>query len=116
MNLASTDQIGKFLEKRAREGKPINYAEVIRIFPGLPPLNGNWSSHPLAQIFGDLDREDFANGRPFRTALVFALETSIPGDGFFKTLSDLRRIEISNTERSRLWIDEVNAVIAHYQA
>jgi hypothetical protein len=47
--------IGQFLEQQAKRGRPITYQEVINQFPDLPPLTEYWKSHPLCDIFGELD-------------------------------------------------------------
>jgi hypothetical protein len=106
--------VGQFLEQQAKLGTPITYTDVIRKFPDLPPLGPHWKSHPLCSIFGELDEEDHLKGRPFRTALVYAKETTRPGDGFFLTIEGLRNITIDKSEQDKVWTDELNAVITYY--
>ena len=85
----SLSEIGPFLEERARQGAPIFYNDLAKPF-GLPPVTEAWFSHPLCNVFATLDDADQAKGRPFRTALVVSRERGIPGEGFFKTLAELR--------------------------
>jgi hypothetical protein len=88
--MAARSQNIPFREAQAKIGTPINYGQIIKHFPDLPELGPYWRSHPICSIFGDLDKEDHLNGRPFRTALVFAIETSKPGQGIFETIENLR--------------------------
>jgi hypothetical protein len=107
-------EVGQFLEQQAKLGSPITYGDVIRKFPDLPALGPHWKSHPLCSIFGELDDEDHIKGRPFRTALVYAKETTRPGQGFFDTITNLRNKTILKSEQDKVWTDELKAVIAHY--
>jgi hypothetical protein len=109
-------EIGKFLEEQARKGEPITYGQVLDEFPDLPEMNGAWLSHPLCEMFGQLDALDHANGRPFRTALVYARDLSLPGQGFFDTLSGYRKKKISKNQQLEVWVAEVDAVKAHYKS
>lgn len=112
--MPATNEVGAFLEEVAATGNPISYSDVVRRFPDLPPLNGAWSSHPLCQLFGELDRQDHRAGRPFRTAMVIAREKNIPGDGFFKTLAELRGTAVLKAEQEKVWLAELQKVIARY--
>ena len=62
----------------------MTYGELLRAFPDLPEFTGAWSAHPLRDMFGELDVEDAALGRPFRTAAVVSQDDRVPGGGFFK--------------------------------
>jgi hypothetical protein len=111
----SAKEIGHFLEQKAKIGEPINYQVVIDRFPDLPPLTGNWKSHPLCSMFGDLDGEDHRNNLPFRTSLVYAKNLGRPGQGFFETVSRLRGKTILKQEQDKVWIAELDALRAHYK-
>jgi hypothetical protein len=108
------NDIGKYLEKHAKIGEPVTYGQLLSQFPALPPLDGNWRSHPLCSMFGELDDDDHRHGRPFRTAMVFAKETGRPGQGFFDTVSSLRNKTILKGEQDLVWLAEVSALTAHY--
>lgn len=108
------DQIGEFLEAQARKNCPLTYGQLLEAFPDLPPLTGAWLSHPLCDIFGQLDAQDHAAGRPFRTVLVFAKETSIPGQGFFDTLARYRKQKIAKSQQIDVWVKEIKAIKAYY--
>ena len=84
------------------------YGDLITHF-GLSELNGIWRSHPLCQIFADLDHEDAQANRPFRTSVVIGRQTNMPGDGFFETLQQLKQInDPVNTEaRVAVWLKEL---------
>jgi hypothetical protein len=111
----TANQVGKFLESQARKNCPVTYAQVLEQFPDLPPLTGAWLSHPLCELFGQLDAQDHGAGRPFRTALVYAKETSIPGQGFFDTLAKYRNQRIGKGQQIEVWDKEMKAVKAYYE-
>ena len=73
-------KIGIFLEEHARQATPIFYNDLAKDF-GLPPVGEFWSSHPFCDLFGSLDAQDYAQGRPFRTSLVVSRDKGIPGEG-----------------------------------
>ena len=108
-------EVGKYLEQQAKLGAPINYIDVVRNFPGLPPLTGVWKSHPLCAIFGDLDIEDDRHKRPFRTALLFGKESGRPGDGFYEMIEKLRGVSVGTRQRDKVWTDELKALLAYYK-
>jgi predicted phosphodiesterase len=88
----SAQEIGRFLEERLRkmgQSAVITYGDLVAHF-NLPDLTHAWSAHPLWGIFGDLDEEDAALGRPFRTAIVVSQDKYLPGNGFFLTYTRLR--------------------------
>ena len=111
------NRIGAFLEQRAREATPIFYNDLARGL-GLPPVTDAWLSHPLCEIFDALDVDDHAHGRPFRTAMVVNRETSIPGEGFFKTVQSLRKITAPRDPMKRIefWKKEFDELVAFYAA
>src|ERR1017187_6942936 len=111
----SVKEIGAFLESQAHLGQPITYGAVIKKFPDLPPLTEYWKSHPLCDIFGELDGEDHRNNRPFRTALVYAVDTTRPGNGFFENLARLRGTTIMKSEEDKVWVAELDALKAYYR-
>ena len=122
--MASSQQIdfrdiGSFLEDRARrlDGEaPIFYSDLAAHF-GLPPVTDAWFTHPLCDMFEQLDQEDERLERPFRTALVISKERSMPGAGFFKTIVRLRGLSHpprTEHDKMRLYLDELNSLLSHY--
>lgn len=109
----NSKDIGLFLEEAAKAGKPIAYTDVVNNFRDLPDMNGAWLSHPLCYIFGELDEEDYAKGRPFRTAVVIARERNMPGPGFFGTVSRLRGCKLKEAEHLQIWIKEAAVLDNH---
>lgn len=107
-------EIGKFLEERARIGEPITYSQVIAQFPELPQLTAAWRSHPLCDMFGELDREDERQKLPFRTALVVGQKSGRPGQGFFDTITKLRNQPISKSQRDEVWSKEFTSLVNRY--
>ena len=107
--------VGEFLERQARTGQLISYAQVVAHFPDLPPLTEAWLGHPLCKIFGELDDEDGHSARPFRTALVISKEAGMPEQGFFETAQKLRWKQIRKSDHPKFWVDEVRAVLEYYK-
>lgn len=114
------DIVASFLEKRATldfNRAPIFYNDLASKL-GFPPVDQYWVLHPFCGIFDQLDREDVSAGHPLRTALVISKERGLPGEGFFKTMSLLRgqkKPATKDTEQLRLWTEELQKLIAHYQ-
>ncbi len=108
----TAEDIGNFLESIAKNGQTVYYRDLTTRFSDLPALTGIWQSHPLCQMFGDLDREDHLGSRPFRTALVVTVEKNRPGNGFFEAVSTLRLgyEPIPASKREKLWSEECRAV------
>jgi len=106
-------KLASFLEGRANGDGPITYGELTRQL-GLPPPDGAWEAHPLAAAFDALDREDAAADRPFRTSMVVAKETGLPGNGFFKSLFELKgRSAKSDDQRLDEWVKESRLAMEH---
>jgi hypothetical protein len=79
--------IGRYLEQRLQQkGRDavMTYGELLAVFDDLPEFTGHWPSHPLCDMFGELDIEDASLNRPFRTAIVVSQDDRVPGGGFFK--------------------------------
>ncbi len=103
--------IGTFLESAAKAKRLITYQEVVNKF-SLPPLEGNWNTHPLSKSFETLDQEDATKNRPFRTSVVVRKDKNnqMPGMGFFEALERLKNIKCLNDKaREKAWVNELNA-------
>jgi hypothetical protein len=97
------------LESAAKRRRTIYYSELVVEF-GLPPLDGAWTSHPLSAMFDRLDREDAEANRPFRTSVVIAKELNRPGDGFFKSLFELKHVSAkSENQKMEVFAREFQA-------
>lgn len=112
--------IGRFLEQQLRaKGRDavMTYSDLLREFTDLPEFTGSWSSHPLCDMFGELDLEDASLNQPFRTAVVVSQNDGVPGGGFFKMYKKHRdpsaRIG-SDSDRIQIHQSELQAVAAHY--
>jgi hypothetical protein len=114
------EAIARFLEQRARlprDEAPIFYNDLAAEFD-LPPVDDRWYAHPLCSIFGALDEDDQVHNRPFRTALVIGRERSLPGDGFFKMIQQLRGLQRPITgdfEQMRVWQEEFDRLLEYYE-
>jgi hypothetical protein len=114
------DIVARFLEDRARLGRnraPIFYNDLASTLD-FPPVDQFWASHPLCRIFDDLDREDVAQRRPIRTALVVSKQRGLPGEGFYKTLALLRGSSPATKlpQQMQLWSDELDKLVSYYSA
>ena len=107
------NELARYLEERARMGKTVYYGEVAKHF-GITEDLHPWQANPLCSAFGKLDEEDADKKRPFRTSMVIAKETNMPGQGFFTALHELRGI-FTNNEMKRLEVftKEINAAMAY---
>ncbi len=102
----SLDKLAEYLDGIAKKGKTVFYSELVKQFD-LPPLDEAWTSHPLSAAFDRLDKEDAEAGRPFRTSVVIAKELNRPGDGFFKSLAELKgKRARSEKQKLELFINE----------
>jgi len=105
------DKLARFLEDKAKRKRTVYYSELVTQF-GLPPLDGAWIGHPLERAFDKLDREDAGAHRPFRTSLVVSKEKNMPGDGYFKSLSELKGIHAkSEKQRLEAFLQELSAAM-----
>lgn len=112
--------IGRFLEQQLREkgiDAVMTYGELLEVFSDIPEFNGAWLSHPLCDMFEQLDVEDASFGRPFRTSVVVSQNDRIPGAGFFKMYLKFRDPKAKiRTDIDRITVHqrELRAVAAHY--
>jgi hypothetical protein len=120
MAKTTTQDIGRYLEQQLRakgRNAVMTYGDLLEVFNDLPDFTGAWSSHPLCDMFGELDIEDASLGRPFRTAVVVSKDDRVPGGGFFKMYVQYRdpnaRIR-SDLDRIEVHQRELRAVAAHY--
>jgi len=113
--------VGAYLEARVVKrgiNAVLTYTELASHFK-MPAMTNAWLSHPLAAIFNELDEDDHAKSRPFRTVLVYAVSLSTPGDGFFETVRRLRfpkktKLFRTEAEKLRIYSDELQALVQHY--
>lgn len=107
------DQLARYLEGKARAKKPVTYREVVDHFE-LEPLTEAWTTHSLAGAFEQLDQQDANADRPFRTAMVYSKERSMPGPGFFHSLETRKGIVALNDDRRlEVYTHEYKATIAY---
>jgi len=72
----------RYLEQQLRaKGRDavMTYGELLAVFPDLPEFTGSWPSHPLCDMFRELDIEDASLGRLFRTAVALSKDDRLPG-------------------------------------
>lgn len=111
--------VAAHLEGRVRRrgiNAVVTYNELATAL-GFAPVTDAWSSHPFSSIFDELDVEDHALGRPFRTALVITQETKYPGEGFWTMVLRLRfpkKTRFSDKERMTLYSQELQGLVQCY--
>ena len=116
----TTRDVGHHLEKRLREkGRDavMTYGQLRDVFDDLPEFTAAWNTHPLCRMFEELDLEDAALGRPFRTAAVISKDDGVPGPGFFKMYARHRDPEArvrNDLDRIEVHQKELKAVAAFY--
>ena len=107
------NKLAAHLEAKAKAKKTAYYSDIAAHF-GLPPLDGAWNSHPLCAAFDALDRQDADAKRPFRTSVVVAKGSNMPGPGYFSSLAALKGILTSNdSQRIEAFSHELNAAMAY---
>ena len=85
---------------------------------GFPPVTDAWFSHPFAALFGELDDDDYAKKKPFRTALVITEETKYPGNSFWAMVLRLRfpkKSRFSENEKLIFYSNELQALVRCYK-
>ena len=109
------DYLQSRLKKHGING--VVYYNKLAADLGMPPVTDAWFSHPLCGIFEELDLEDHAKGRPFRTALVITEKSKFPGDGFFEMVRKLRfprKTKFSEKEILTLYSTELQSLASLY--
>ena len=115
------EKVAAYLESRVRK-RGINgvvYYNQLASLLGFPPVTDAWLSHPFAGIFDELDNDDHAKKKPFRSALVIAERTTQPGEGFWAMVLRLRfpkKTRFSEKERIKFYADELQALVQCYPA
>ena len=114
MDQPTVNVIGQYLESIARQSQIVTYGQLVQRFD-LPPLDGAWAAHPLAQIFDLIDQQDAKAERPFRTSVVVGQGSNMPGAGFFEALERFKGIEVNSNPDDRLaiWMSELNSAYAY---
>lgn len=101
---------------RHRSEAPITYGDLAEVL-GLEPFRGpDWGNHPLSRILGELNREDNAAGRPFRSVLVIGSRTGYSGHSFFVDVAELRfgGVPIPEHQHPQFWRDEFSRLLRHH--
>ncbi len=114
---ATASELGKYLEEHASNGTFVCYSEVAEHF--LIPNTIKWKDNPLSQLCGFLDKEDTDAYRPLRTSVIVlkdGIKKTVPSKGYFRKLSDYRKIPIAKTapEKRRVHGEELQRLWKHY--
>lgn len=111
--LLTYEQLADSLEQKARDRKTVTYNELAAEL-GLPRVNNMFANHPFSDFFEQIDAVDSLERQPFRTALVVQKTSGRPGSGFFKSLSLLRGIEITQSSEEQIWQSEIDRLFTYY--
>ena len=112
-------KVAAFLEARVRQrgiNAVITYNELAAALD-FTPVTDAWLSHPFAGIFDELDEDDHAKRKPFRTALVITQETKYPGAGFWAMALRLRypkKTRFSEAESRAFYFGELQSLAESY--
>ena len=104
------DALLKALHQVARDRSLTFYSDVARLL-GIDTSNEHFAVH-VGRILDEMNRQEFANGRPLLSALVVSKETMQPGYGYYKCARDLRRY--TSKDDDAMWIAELNAVYDYW--
>jgi len=103
------------MENRASTEAVISYNKLAREY-GQPRVTPEtFHSHPFCAAFALMDREDIAQKRPLRTALVYSEVLNRPGHGFFVMLAEARGQSITESRQADEWTDELKKLREHYK-
>ena len=112
-------KVADYLEARVRKrgiNTVITYNDLANTLR-FPAVTDAWFSHPFCGIFDELDRDDHAKRKPFRTALVITEATKYPGAGFWSMALRLRypkKAKFSELEMMTFYSKEVQDLAAAY--
>ena len=109
----SYEKLADCLEQKARDCQTITYNDLATEL-GLPPVNNMFGNHPFKAFFEQIDAVDSLEQQPFRTALVVQKATGRPGSGFFKSLSEIRGIEVAPADEEQTWQSEIDKLFAYH--
>ncbi len=109
-----------YLEDLARRGVLVTYSEILKHF-GLPAMTKGhrWSDSELFKLFGQIDKQDIAAGRPLRTSSVVQKKgerKTIPSDGYFTVLCNGQDMPVprSAPEKQRLHATQLRLLREYY--
>ena len=95
----------------ARDGRLASYSDVAPLI-GLS-MDHEADREAISEILGEILEHEVRAGRPLLTALVVhSGDDNNPGEGFFRTASDLGRFQYARDPLTRLefWVGAVNKV------
>jgi hypothetical protein len=113
---AAGDVLADRARSRDRAEAPITYGDFAEVL-GLEPFRGpDWNNHPMSWILGQLNDEDHAAGRPFRSVLVINSQSRISGPNFFGAVARLRfdGVPVPDEQWRQFWSDEFARLLRHY--
>ena len=116
LTAAAGDVLADRARSRDRAEAPITYGDFAEVL-GLEPFKGpDWNNHPMSRILGQLNAEDNAAGRPFRTALVINGQSRISGPSFFGDLARLRLGDVPIPEEQwyQFWTEEFTQLLQYH--
>jgi hypothetical protein len=95
------------------ELRKVARAHSTTYYSDLAPIVGIDTENPhfgplIGRILDDVNRVEFAQGRPMLSAVVILKDSNIPGSGFFTCARELRRY--SGKDDLGFWIEELRRV------
>ena len=97
------------LRQVARARDTVFYSEIAPTV-GIDTGNPNFAAL-VGHILDEVNRVEFAQGRPLLSAIVISKENNMPGRGFFECARDLGRYSgKGDLEHLGFWVEELRRV------
>lgn len=90
----------------AREKRTAPYKQIADSI-GIDTSNWRFANQ-LGPLLDQVNRDEYANGRPLLSAVVVGKSTGYPGIGFFKCVQELLGITV--TDNLKYWKEELQRV------
>jgi hypothetical protein len=92
----------------ARKKESVSYEKIGQIM-GLEAHVGR--AKEIGQLLGEINEDEYSNGRPMLSAVAVEPTTRMPGEGFFQFAKELGKFDGETDEDKReFWRDEIQRV------
>ena len=92
----------------ARKKESVSYEEIGQIMGLKAQVD---MAAEIGQLLGEINEDEYNNGRPMLSAVAVEPTTRMPGEGFFRFAKELRKFDGETDEDKReFWRDEIQRV------
>ena len=92
----------------ARKKESVSYEEIGQIMGLKAQVD---MATEIGQLLGEINEDEYNNGRPMLSAVAVEPTTRMPGEGFFQFAKELRKLDGETDEDKReFWRDEIQRV------